>query len=251
MNAEALMTKSERNPDDESALCHSSFVIGHSSGAITCHDVSFRYFRQQPWIIEKFNCVFRPGITLIKGASGCGKSTLLRLMAGYLVPCSGMISTPRGANPLDPEFQRRDLGYVFQQLNLLPLATVTRNLTLAASLAGLPSDDTSTRSAKWLRLLGIEEFAHRLPKSLSGGQQQRAAIARSLVKEPLVLLLDEPTSGLDDLNARVIIRALHEYVTGPRICILSSHDARLESLAHEILDFNRFLPLERHLEALV
>lgn len=220
-------------------------------GWIRCRGVSFRYFRQQPWIIDAFHCAFGPGITLIKGASGCGKSTLLRLMAGYLVPTSGAITTPNGAVPTDPEFQRRDLGYVFQQLNLLPLATVTRNLTLAASLAGLSPEETSQRSAKWLKLLGIEEFAHRLPKSLSGGQQQRAAIARSLVKEPLVLLLDEPTSGLDDLNTRVIIRALHEYVTGPRICIISSHDSRLETLAHEILDFNRFLPLERHLEALV
>lgn len=225
--------------------------VAPADGTLACRDVSFRYFRQQPWIIEHFHCSFRPGITLIKGASGCGKSTLLRLMAGYLLPCAGTIATPSGRGPLDPEFQRRDLGYVFQQLNLLPLATVTRNLTLAAALAGLSPVDTTERSAKWLRLLGIEEFANRLPKSLSGGQQQRAAIARSLVKEPLVLLLDEPTSGLDDLNTRVIIRALHDYVAGPRICVISSHDSRLETLAHEILDFNRFLPLERHLEALV
>jgi ABC-type lipoprotein export system ATPase subunit len=221
-----------------------------ANGSISCHDVCFRYFRQQPWIIERFTCAFRPGITLIKGASGCGKSTLLRLMAGYLIPSAGSIVSPSGAAPTDPHFQRRELGYVFQQLNLLPLATVTRNLTLAASLAGLPPSETAERSAKWLRLLGIQEFANRLPKSLSGGQQQRAAIARSLVKEPVVLLLDEPTSGLDDLNTRVIIRALHDYVTGPRICVISSHDSRLESLAHEVLDFNRFLPLERHLEAL-
>jgi len=221
------------------------------AGAIGCREVSFRYFRQQPWIIDRFNCAFGPGITLIKGASGCGKSTLLRLMAGYLIPSAGTVITPMGCAPTHPEFQRRELGYVFQQLNLLPLATVTRNLTLAASLAGLAQDQTAERSAKWLKLLGIEEFAHRLPKSLSGGQQQRAAIARSLVKEPLVLLLDEPTSGLDDLNTRVIIRALHQYITGPRICVISSHDSRLESLAHEVLDFNRFLPLERHLEALV
>jgi ABC-type lipoprotein export system ATPase subunit len=202
-------------------------------------------------VIERFSYAFRPGVTLIKGASGCGKSTLLRLLAGYLVPAQGVIATPTGCSPNDTDFQRRDLGYVFQQLNLLPLATVTRNLTLAASLAGLAPELTAARSAKWLRLLGIEEFAGRLPKSLSGGQQQRAAIARALVKEPQVLLLDEPTSGLDDLNTRVIIRALHEYVVAPRICVISSHDARLESLADEILDFNRFLPVERHLEALV
>src|SRR5688572_31133511 len=77
-----------------------------AAGAIGCCEVSFRYFRQQPWIIDRFNCAFGPGITLIKGASGCGKSTLLRLMAGYLVPSSGTIITPSSRAPTDPEFQR-------------------------------------------------------------------------------------------------------------------------------------------------
>jgi ABC-type lipoprotein export system ATPase subunit len=218
---------------------------------IRCVEVSFRYFPRQPLVIDGFSHNFRPGITLIKGASGCGKSTLLRLMAGYLVPCSGFIVTPCHGSPEETGFQRRHLGYVFQQLNLLPLASVSRNLALAASLAGLSTDETARRSTKWLQLLGIEALADRLPQSLSGGQQQRAAIARALVKEPLVLLLDEPTSGIDDLNTRVIARALQEYVTGSRLCVISSHDARLDALAHEILDFSRFLPLERHLQALV
>jgi len=228
----------------------SPLPAARSGSPIECVDISFRYYAAQPWIIEDFSGSFPPGITLIKGASGCGKSTLLRLLAGYLTPSSGSIRTPAGGTPQDLEFQRRDLGYVFQQLNLLPLATVRRNLTLAASLAGLSAGETTDRSNRWLRLLGIEEFASRLPKSLSGGKQQRAAIARALVKEPGVLLLDEPTSGLDDLNTRVISRALREFVSGGRICVICSHDPRLESMADEILDFNCFLPLERHLEAL-
>jgi ABC-type lipoprotein export system ATPase subunit len=219
--------------------------------ALQCTGVCYRYLKDQPWIIDHFTHAFPPGIILIKGASGCGKSTLLRLLAGYLTPHEGTIVTPLGSHPLEREYQRRELGFVFQQLNLLPLATVMRNLTLAGSLAGLSRQQIDERAKKWLGLLGIEAFAERLPKSLSGGQQQRAAIARSLVKEPLVLLLDEPTSGLDDLNTRVISRALRDYVIGDRVCIISSHDARLEPIAHEILDFNRFLPVERHLEALV
>lgn len=188
---------------------------------------------------------------MIKGASGCGKSTLLRLLAGFLEPKAGEIITPRGTQPTDKKYQCRDLGFVFQQLNLLPLASVERNLALAASLAGIRSGEIQKNSRRWLGLLGLEQFSDRLPQSLSGGQQQRAAIARALVKEPSVLLLDEPTSGLDDLNTRVITSALRQFVADDRICIVSSHDSRLESLADEILDFNRFLPLERHLEALV
>jgi ABC-type lipoprotein export system ATPase subunit len=106
------------------------------------------------------------------------------------------------------------------------------------------------RSERLFHLLGLEDFAHRRPSSLSGGQQQRAALARALVKHPPVLLLDEPTSGLDDLNAQVIARALREYVTPPRICVICSHDSRLNRIADEVLDFNRFLPLEGHLVAL-
>ena len=216
-----------------------------------CLNLAFRYFSTQSWVIENFNFTFKPGITLIKGASGCGKSTLLRLLAGFLQPGRGIIITPFGSAPFDSEFQRRELGFVFQHLNLLPLATVQRNLALAASLAGLTNQSIAQNSTLWLHQLGLEDYAKRLPQSLSGGQQQRAAIARALVKSPRVLLLDEPTSGLDDLNTRVITRALEQFVVGERICIVSSHDARLEPLAHEILDFNRFLPLERHLEALV
>ncbi|MFO1498473.1 MAG: ATP-binding cassette domain-containing protein [Verrucomicrobiota bacterium] len=220
------------------------------SGQLACRRVSFRYTPASRWIIQDFDHVFCPGITFIKGASGCGKSTLLRLLAGYLPPEQGEITTPPGLTPVDPCFQRQHLGFVFQQINLLPLASVARNLELAATLAGLGSDETQGRVAHWLNVLGLSDFARRRPQSLSGGQQQRAAIARALVKEPSVLLLDEPTSGLDDLNTQVITHALEQYVTGGRVCVLCSHDSRLQPIADEILDFNRFLPLEGHLVAL-
>jgi len=217
---------------------------------LTCARVSFRYGAAARWIIEDFDHAFGPGITFVKGASGCGKSTLLRLLAGYLSPQRGLISTPQGLDPTEPVFQRQHLGFVFQQINLLPLATLERNLELAGSLAGLAPKVTRARTEQWLDLLGLREFAKRRPNSLSGGQQQRAAIARALIKEPAILLLDEPTSGLDDLNTRVIIQALQSYVSGSRLCVICSHDSRLHPIAHEILDFNRFLPLERHLVAL-
>jgi ABC-type lipoprotein export system ATPase subunit len=218
--------------------------------AIACQDIWFRYHARTPWIIQNFSHEFAPGIVVIKGASGCGKSTLLRMLAGYLEPERGVITTPSGLPATCKDYQRRDVGFVFQQLNLLPLATVERNLQMAGSLAGLPADVIRDRTDYWLRTHGLGELGKRRPLSLSGGQQQRAAIARALVKQPEILLLDEPTSGLDDLNTQVISRALQNFVTGSRICVICSHDARLDPLAHEILDFNRFLPLEGHLLAL-
>ena len=217
---------------------------------LRCEHASFRYSRKTDWVINDFAHDFPPGITLIKGASGCGKSTLLRMLAGYLRPSKGRILTPSGVSPTDADFQRKELGFVFQQLNLLPLATVGRNLQMAGSLAGLSNADTMDRTERWLTLLGLREFADRRPAFLSGGQQQRAAIARALIKEPSVLLLDEPTSGLDDLNTQVISNTLRQYVSGPRVCVICTHDHRLDFIAHEVLDFNRFLPLEGHLVAL-
>jgi ABC-type lipoprotein export system ATPase subunit len=217
---------------------------------LACEHLFFRYSRKSDWVINDFSHPFAPGITLIKGSSGCGKSTLLRILAGYLKASGGTVRTPRGVAPSDRDFQRKELGFVFQQLNLLPLATVARNLQMAGSLAGLPHAETIERTQRWLALLGLRQFADRRPAFLSGGQQQRAAIARALIKEPTVLLLDEPTSGLDDLNTQVISNTLRQFVTGSRVCVICTHDHRLDYIADEVLDFNRFLPLEGHLVAL-
>src|ERR1700756_2613460 len=124
--------------------------------SMCCVDLAFRYRSSRPWVVQDFNYIFQSGITLIKGASGCGKSTLLRLLAGFLKPCRGEILAPSGCAPTNAEFQRRELGFVFQQLNLLPLATVQRNLALAASIAGMRGEAIAESSERWLRMLGLE-----------------------------------------------------------------------------------------------
>lgn len=229
---------------------HAKRQAAPARSQLVCDSLYYRYSSKTPWVIENFTHTFPAGITCIKGASGCGKSTLLRLIAGYLKPAQGTILTPAGKPASDRVFQRKELGFVFQQLNLLPLASVSRNLQMAGSLAGLSPEETSQQARHWLSTLGLEQLANRRPNSLSGGQQQRAAIARALIKNPSVLLLDEPTSGLDDLNTEVISKTIFDYIQGGRICIICTHDHRLDPLAHEVLDFNRFLPLERHLVAL-
>lgn len=217
---------------------------------VHCRNIRYRYTPKTPWVLEDFNHEFSEGVHLIKGYSGCGKSTLLRIIGGYLKPDSGIVQI-KGFPDNKARFQKEGLGFVFQQLNLLPLASVERNLQLAASLAGIAPAKREQNVEKFLRLLGLEDFTRRLPKTMSGGQQQRATIARALIKEPRVLLLDEPTSGLDDLNTRIIIKVLGDFVAeGGRAAIICTHDSRLDTIAHDILDFNRFLPLEGHLEAL-
>lgn len=158
------------------------------SGSLVCAELTFRY--GQTTVLDRFTHSFAPGLTLVKGFSGCGKSTLLKLAAGYLKPASGTITVPGGDQPSSSAYQRERLGFVFQQLNLLPLASVRRNLSLVGALAGLPSRTIDERNGKYLELLGLSEMHGRMPSSLSGGQQQRAAIARAMIKEPSVFLLD-------------------------------------------------------------
>ncbi|MGY8675666.1 MAG: ABC transporter ATP-binding protein [Verrucomicrobiia bacterium] len=219
---------------------------------IDCEEVYFRYQAGGDWVIDRFTHSFSPGILVIRGPSGCGKSTLLRLLAGYLSPEKGSITVSSGGPPPGSRaFWQRDLGFVFQQLNLLPLASLRRNLQLAGDFSGMGKIETRKAIDHWLNVLGIGPIADQKPARLSGGQQQRAAVARALIKSPKFLLLDEPTSGLDDTNTRVIGRALRAYVTEERLCVISSHDHRLDELADEVIDFSNRIPVERYLLPLV
>lgn len=217
---------------------------------LKCENIHYRYQRRAAWILEDFSHQFIPGIHLIKGYSGCGKSTLLRILGHYLPPTKGKIYLHNAT--LTKNYRTQQMGFVFQQLNLLPLATIQRNLHLAGALGGVPGPLARKRIQYYLARLGLEPLAKRRPTALSGGQQQRATIARSLIKEPSVLLLDEPTSGLDDMNTTVIKQVLSEYTQqGNKCIIICTHDQRLDEISHEILDFNAFLPVEGHLAALV
>ena len=214
---------------------------------IDIKQLSYRYPSSKVAIFEDFNLTITSGITLIKGFSGCGKSTLLRLIASLIKPSSGSISTSSQYPFGSPMFLRKEIGFVFQQLNLLPLATVERNILIASQLAGTDSK----YAYEWIETLGLQQLKKHTPAKLSGGQQQRAAIARALAKRPSIVLLDEPTSGLDDLNTSVICNALKTKIPTDTVTLIATHDNRLDNIAHEVLDFNSFLPVEKHLQEMV
>ncbi len=203
---------------------------------LVCQHVSFSYHRNAP-VITDFSHVFRPGITILKGYSGSGKTTLLKLLAGYLKATQGSILTPTGRKVTSRNYHRRDVAYMFQGINLLPLMSVERNLRLAAEMAVLPSAEWKPRVEQLLTDLGLQELRHRRADKLSGGQAQRAALARTLMKDAPTVLLDEPTSGLDDANTSIIKKLISQNATR-HICIISTHDSRLLELADEIIDFD-------------
>jgi spermidine/putrescine ABC transporter ATP-binding subunit len=130
------------------------------------------------------------------GPSGCGKTTTLNLVGGFVAPTDGEILI-RGENVNRLPPYRRAVNTVFQNYALFPHMTVRDNVGFGLKMARVAKRDAAGRIGEALALVGLEEFADRLPTQLSGGQQQRVAVARALVNRPAVLLLDEPLGALD------------------------------------------------------
>jgi NitT/TauT family transport system ATP-binding protein len=131
------------------------------------------------------------------GPSGCGKSTLLKILAGLHPHDKGTVRIGSSAHTFDPA---RDIGMVFQQPLLLKWRSVLANVLLPAEILGLPMKESTERARDLLQLTGLAGFEDKRPYELSGGMQQRAAIARSLVHDPKLVLMDEPFGALDALT---------------------------------------------------
>jgi NitT/TauT family transport system ATP-binding protein len=157
----------------------------------------------------------------IVGPSGCGKSTLLRILGGVLVPTAGWVHLQ--GLPLDSP--RRQVGYVFQSVNLMPWRTVLRNVTLPLEVAGVPRPAREERACALLELVGLAGFEASYPRQLSGGMAQRVAIARALVADPEVLLLDEPFGALDALSREQMNEELLRIWQAQRVtAVMVTHD---------------------------
>lgn len=175
----------------------------------------------------------------IIGTSGSGKSTLLNLLGGLDVPTEGGVWI-RGESLRDMEeeertiFRRRNIGFVFQQYNLIPVINIYENLVLPLRLDGADLDEELLKEVT--EQLQIQELLERLPQTLSGGQQQRAAIARALISKPAILLCDEPTGSLDSGNSREVIRLLQTCAKRfHQTVLLVTHQEELAKMADRVI----------------
>ncbi len=175
-------------------------------------------------------CVAPGEMVSVMGSSGSGKSTLLTLAGGLDVPTSGRVSV-EGVDlaTLDPRglarLRRRQVGYVFQDLNLLPALTAAENVSLPLELDGARLGAARDQALAALADVGLAELAERFPDDLSGGEQQRVAIARAMVGNRSLLLADEPTGALDTLTGESVLRLLRRHCESGGSVVLVTHEA--------------------------
>lgn len=179
--------------------------------------------------------------TGIMGASGSGKSTLLNVLSTIDTVTSGHVYF-RGTDisTLNEEqvakFRKENIGFVFQDFNLLDTLTIEENITLAMTLQDHPNPDIQKRVHQLLKQLGIETIADKFPYEVSGGQKQRCACARAIANQPLVIMADEPTGALDSKSAQTL---LETFVTMNQkmnsTILMVTHDAFSASYCKRIL----------------
>ncbi|MCZ6895630.1 MAG: ABC transporter ATP-binding protein [Gammaproteobacteria bacterium] len=141
--------------------------------------------------------VYSGELISLVGPSGCGKTTILKILAGLQDYEDGVVQIGSGDDPFDPS---RDVGMVFQQSLLLKWRRILDNVLLPAEILGLPKKESRERAQDLLQMVGLAGSEEKYPYELSGGMQQRAAIARSLIHDPKLVLMDEPFGALDALT---------------------------------------------------
>lgn len=179
-------------------------------------------------------------LTMLVGPSGCGKTTLISVIAGLLRGAHGSVNvfgaevTTLSSTDL-VSFRLRNVGFIFQQYNLLAGLTVAENAAVPLIASGTPWGESVERASILLEKLGLGQHLEKLPHQLSGGQQQRVAIARALVHEPRLLLCDEPTAALDGKSGQSVMRLLRDLAVQPdRAAIVVTHDPRVYSFADSV-----------------
>ena len=174
------------------------------------------------------------------GPSGSGKSTLMHILGCLDSPSKGSytlageeVATLSGGKLAT--VRNRFIGFVFQNFNLLPRASILRNVELPLLYAGVPRAERRARAQAMLTKVGLGDRGHSLPNQLSGGQRQRAAIARALVTTPALLLADEPTGNLDQTTGGEVMQLFNELHQGGQAVIIVTHDPQVAAHAKKII----------------
>jgi len=183
-------------------------------------------------------------LTLLVGPSGCGKTTLISIVAGLLNPTQGNVvvlgtdlSKLSGRQLV--EFRAKNIGFVFQQYNLLPALSAAENAAVPLIITGWTRARAIARAREMLATVGLSHRADKFPSQLSGGEQQRVAIARALINEPRLLVCDEPTSALDAKSGQTVMELIKEVAVQPgRAVIVVTHDSRVYGFGDRMVEMS-------------
>ena len=191
--------------------------------------------------LKKVNLIIDEGEYLsVLGPSGSGKSTLMNIIGCLDTPTSGeYILQGREVEDMDElelaELRNREIGFIFQNSQLLPRLTARKNVELPLVYAGVSPKERRQRAEAMLERVGLADRMDHMPNQLSGGQQQRVAIARAMVGNPSILLADEPTGALDQKTGAQIMELFHELNDEKRTVIMITHDLKIASHARRVV----------------
>lgn len=176
----------------------------------------------------------------VMGPSGSGKSTLMHILGCLDVPTGGQfLLAGEDVGEMDEselaQVRNRQIGFVFQQFNLLPSLSAWRNVELPLTYAGVPRDQRRERAQAALGRVGLAERMNHRPGELSGGQQQRVAVARALVTDPALILADEPTGNLDSVSTEDVLGLFDELHAQGRTIVLITHEADVAVRARRMI----------------
>ena len=192
-------------------------------------------------VLKKISLSIQEGEYLsVLGPSGSGKSTLMNIIGCLDVPTAGQYTLQgREVEDMDEkelaQLRSREIGFIFQNSQLLGRLTALKNVELPLIYAGVPPRERKKRAAAMLKRVGLEDRMDHLPTQLSGGQQQRVAIARAMVGNPSLLLADEPTGALDQKTGAQIMELFSELNQEHRTIIMITHDMNIAAHAKRII----------------
>lgn len=192
--------------------------------------------------LNGINISFQAGeFAAIVGPSGSGKTTLLNIVGGLDDPTAGEviidgIAITNLSGRKKTQFRLKNIGFVFQAYNLIPVMTAKENVEFIMSLQGVSKKVRDKRTRELLKAVGLEERLNSRPNKLSGGQQQRVAVARSLASKPKFILADEPTANLDSKSTENLLDIMEQLNKEENITfIFSTHDARVVNKARRVI----------------
>jgi putative ABC transport system ATP-binding protein len=192
-------------------------------------------------VLKDIDLVVKRGDFLgITGRSGSGKSTLMHIVGLLDTPTKGQyILNGTDVSKLDEDeqaFQRnKEIGFVFQQFNLLPRLSALENVILPAIYAGMKSKERTEKADMFLTMLGLADHLHKRPNQMSGGQQQRVAIARALMNDPELILADEPTGNLDTKSGDDVMNTLKQLNKEGKTIVLITHEHDIAMQAKKLI----------------